>query len=554
MTFVSVDHYLYGTVEGLAASVSCHMVDCVSSMTALNKALIAIPKRAETRQVDELRATFVDSGIAEAMATADHQIAYGRRGTGKTHALRFIEGLAMERGGIAVYVDLRTVGSPEGLFAGQEISLTERTARLLRDLLHQVYDSVLAAVVEDDELLANRSLTNALDALLAAVSRVDVRGAVELEETTKASATDNRRRGLRASGGAAGLQVGARIGRDRSTAQEDQSRVTRSGTEQVALNFTDVAKALRDLADSLGTGRVWLILDEWVSVPTPVQPYLAEFLLRCVLPLQPFTLKIAAIEQQSEFDVVNPKTGDRIGLELGADIMASVDLDEFMVFEQASERARDFFMGLFFKHLKSGLDGDESVPGLNSPRDLIRIGFSDSRAFDELVRAAEGVPRDAINIASKAAMRASDGVITVPHIRAAARAWYQQDKEAALRSRPEAETLLSWIIDDVVRGKRARAFLVNRRDSRSDLLMSLYESRVLHLVRRGYSAQDQPGERYNVFSIDYGAYVDLISTKSGPQGLLVTENGEYVDVPTQDLRAIRRSILDLEAFERNLEE
>ncbi|WP_055553782.1 hypothetical protein [Streptomyces sp. NBRC 110028] len=40
---------------------------------------------------------------------------------------------------------------------------------------------------------------------------------------------------------------------------------------------------------------------------------------------------------------------------------------------------------------------------------------------------------------------------------------------------------------------------------------ALFDARVLHIVRRGYSAQDQPGERFDVWVIDYGAYVDLRS-------------------------------------------
>ncbi len=55
-----------------------------------------------------------------------------------------------------------------------------------------------------------------------------------------------------------------------------------------------------------------------------------------------------------------------------------------------------------------------------------------------------------------------------------------------------------------------------------------------------------------MYVIDYGAYVDLIHTKSEPLGTLslgeYEDGGGYVDVPTQDLRAIRRSILDLEEF------
>ena len=58
--------------------------------------------------------------------------------------------------------------------------------------------------------------------------------------------------------------------------------------------------------------------------------------------------------------------------------------------------------------------------------------------------------------------------------------------------------------------------------------------------------------------IDYGAYVDLINTRNEPESLapfLVSDglpfgmaDGSEVDVPAQDLRAIRRAILDLGQF------
>ncbi|MFD8513490.1 hypothetical protein ACFV27_20895 [Streptomyces antimycoticus] len=49
---------------------------------------------------------------------------------------------------------------------------------------------------------------------------------------------------------------------------------------------------------------------------------------------------------------------------------------------------------------------------------------------------------------------------------------------------------------------------------------TLFDARGLHIVRRGYSARDQPGERFDVWVIDYGAYVDLLHTNYAPQGLL----------------------------------
>jgi len=510
-----------------------------------------IPKRAEQRQADQLRDTFVDSGVSAALEAIDHQVLYGRRGTGKTHALRYVETQVQAGGDVAVYADLRTIGSPDGLFLGGEIPPTERAARLLVDLLAQIHEALLAAALDDDSLLNDAAFVAKLDALLEAITSVRVAGEVEVSFEDEQKDSNKKATGVDL---AIGAQPGGGLRATAEKAQESRGmlRETRRGTERLSLNFSEVARALRELAETLSNRRLWFLLDEWSSIPPEVQPYLGEFLVRCVLPLQRFTVKIAAIEQQTNFRLQR-EDGSTIGIELGADVAANVDLDEFMVFEQNEERARTFFRGLLFKHLTSGVEDDEQVEGLNNEDDLVRLGFTDKRAFDELVRATGGVPRDAINIAAKAALRAGTERVSVPNVRAAARGWFQTDKDAALQSRPEARSLLNWIIDGVIREKRARGCLVNQRSAGATLLLALFDARVLHLVRRGYSAQDEPGERYDVWLIDYGAYVDLIHTKNEPEGFLPLDDGGYVEVPPLDLRAIRRAILDIDEFIRQQE-
>lgn len=517
------------------------------ALSPINKAFNAVPKRAESRQTEQLRDTFVDSGVAGALEAIDHQILYGRRGTGKTHVLRYLETIVNDQGDVAVYADLRTLGSPDGLFLGATMPATERAARLLVDLLGVVHDGLLQAALDKPDLIDDGAFVSKLDALGTAITTVRVVGDVEVFREGEDKATDRDSTDV-AVDTRPTPSIGVRLTAERAAESRQLMRETRQGTERIRLNFRDVARALRELAGTLSSHRVWLLLDEWSSVPTEVQPLLAEFLVRCVLPLQMFTIKIAAIEQQSRFREERPD-GTTIGIELGADVAANLDLDEFMVFEQNEDRARAFFRGLLFKHVTEGVDATERIEGLQRENDLIRLGFTDKRSFDELVRAAEGVPRDAIYIAARAALRAQMNAISVPDVRAAARAWFQTDKEAALRSREQAQRLLNWVIDRVIREKRARGFLVNQKSSGAPLLLALFDARVLHLVRRGYSAQDEPGERYDVYLIDYGAYVDLIRTKNEPLGILPTDEGEgYVDVPTQDLRALRRAILDLDEF------
>jgi hypothetical protein len=265
-----------------------------------------------------------------------------------------------------------------------------------------------------------------------------------------------------------------------------------------------------------------------------------------------FTVKIGAIEQQTVF--LQETLDGKIGIELGADVTANLDLDEFMVFEQNESRAREFYTGLILKHITAGVEERERVSEIRNERDLVRIGFSDARAFDELARAAEGIPRDAINVLAKAAQYAAERKISVPDIRKAAVNWYQTDKAGALRNRDSSLDLLNWIIDNVIRGKKSRGFLVNQKDTTNKRLNTLFDARVLHLVRRGYSAQDQPGERFDVFVIDYGAYADLMNTKNAPTALpsTVDDNEEVSDfeIPIQDLRSLRRAILDLSQYEK----
>ncbi|WP_165906307.1 hypothetical protein [Streptomyces sp. Z26] len=518
-----------------------------TGLSPLNRALNLVPKRAESRQSEQLRDTFVDSGVAVVMESVDHQIIYGRRGTGKTHAFRYLETVLRVNGDVPIYLDLRTVGSPEGLFLGEEVKPTERASRLLVDLLNQFHASLMEAVLEDDDLIADVALISKLDALLDSISTVRVSGEIEV------SNEGERVKGAKSS---LAVRLGFRAPEvDLSAEDSDETRKmtteTRRGTESISLNFSDIARSLRSLFDSLKSRRVWLLLDEWSSAPGEIQPYLGEFLVRCLLPLQGLTVKIAAIEQQTNFRTALPSS-QLIGLELGADIAANVSLDEFMVFEENKERSREFFKSLFFNHLTLGGAPNSPVASISSPQGIVRQGFTDTRAFDELVRAAEGVPRDALNIAAKAAVRAATEKISVHDVRAAGRGWFQSDKEAALRSSEEASRLLNWIIDKVIRERRARGFLVNQRDANNALLLALFDARVLHVVRRGYSAQDEPGERYDVYVIDYGAYVDLMQTRYAPQGVLPIgpedEEPEYVEVPTQDLRAIRRAVLDIESF------
>jgi hypothetical protein len=117
------------------------------------------------------------------------------------------------------------------------------------------------------------------------------------------------------------------------------------------VSFGQLSTALRGLVGALLQRTLWILIDEWSSLPLDLQPFLADLLCRSAFTVSGTTVKIGAIERRSNF-VERGKQGDYIGIELGADTSASVDIDDYLTFEDDRKEVQDFFSNLLFKHAK----------------------------------------------------------------------------------------------------------------------------------------------------------------------------------------------------------
>jgi hypothetical protein len=523
---------------------------------ATNFAFMRLARRSEVLEPAMLAQTFVSAGpLFTLLRSADHQVIYGRRGTGKTHALKYLGQDVESRGDISVYVDLRTVGSSVSMYNDPSLPPSERGTRLLVDTLTFLHDQLVDDVLtlaEEIEFDFTRTL-RLLDSLAESITDVRVEGDVERERRGVARSSNEATAGISAT-----ISSAPSVGASAETRQQDDvesaERVLERGPLRLHVHFGSVFQVLQDFVGAIPAPHVWLLLDEWSAVPFDLQPLLADLLRRCLFPVQGLTVKIGAIEQFSRFRIVNPDNS-YTGLEVGADVAADVDLDEFMVFGNDPDRSQAFFRELLFKHVRSTLiaEGRETEAPANAAQFVSR-GFTQVTAFEELVKAAEGVPRDAINVANLAAQTANERQISVPMVRGAARQWYLRDKEAAVAADPAARDLLHSIQDDVIGSRRARAFFLEQSEGDDPLIASLYNSRVLHVIKRGVATYVDPGVRYDVYAIDYGAYVHLHSTDRTTLGLFevdAEEGTSYVEVPSDDYRSIRRAVLSLEAYRQS---
>ncbi len=465
-----------------------------------NQALMRIPRRAESTDRSTLAMTFVAAGSFSAVLhSTDHQIMYGRRGTGKTHALLYLSDLVEHTGDVVVYLDLRTIGSAEGIYTDSSLTPAVRGTQLLVDTLEAIHEQLLLVAFER-EVGDQNGLLLALDALAEAATAVEVVGEVERETTLGGSAESSVGVELL-------LAPNAKVSATRRRAATAESRLRRTGVERHQVVFGPLSRALKRITNALGSARLWLLLDEWSSVPLDLQPLLADLMRRSVLPTAGVTVKIAAIERRSRFSQPS-SSGDYVGIEVGADAASAVSLDDSMIFDNSRNRAQEFFGQLLYNHASTRLHAMIPQPPVDV-NSFIEATFC-RNTFPELVRAAEGVPRDAINIAALAAQHAHDARIDLPDVRRAARDWYQRDKQTAINTNEPARRVLRLLIDEVVGRRNSRIFLLDQLAARQHTIDELYDARLLHVLRRGIAERKHPGTLYDGFAIDYGCYVGLL--------------------------------------------
>jgi Cdc6-like AAA superfamily ATPase len=106
----------------------------------IGKAVAKMRTRSE-RQTDakKLAEAFVDVGILQQIQSTNHQIIFGRRGTGKTHVLKVYEYGCREENRPVVYIDARTFGS-SSQFLDPSLPMAQRCTAIFRDLLAAIHN------------------------------------------------------------------------------------------------------------------------------------------------------------------------------------------------------------------------------------------------------------------------------------------------------------------------------------------------------------------------------------------------------------------------------
>lgn len=469
---------------------------------AFAQAVLAIQKRAE-KQLDweKLAQTYVMTDLMHRARTTDSQLVLGRRGTGKTHLFRFLADQLGSVGQVAYYIDCTRLGSGYGSLP---LPPEEIAPKYFRSLLDETAERLLDALL---------NMENPPPGI-------------------QDRAFDTLARGFATNNGSSSSQ-----------------------SLRPTFNYGAIARALETVLSDLSIQRFFVILDEWAQIPHSVQPYVAEYLKRSILSVPQISIKILAVSYQCQLSQQTER--GIIGIQRGADIPDVIDFDGYFIYEENPGLVTEFFAQVLYNHVGAELGWDLDVGSEEKSSRVLDL-FTQQPAFTELVRAAEGNCRDFLCIFSKSffegyKQHGGANAISIPHVRSAAASWFDNEKYANVRDEKGPHDALTFIINKVITGYKSRTFMVEASKSRAQVLTRLLNERILHKLSGFYSHRDRAGERYELFCVDYGAYVRFKGTVNEPYQSVMPLTSDLASlndderrymVPLDDKRSIRRIVFD----------
>src|SRR5262249_43490254 len=215
----------------------------------LNSLIVKVARRAENAPADVLRDSFVPvRSLLAHLEAPEHHVLFGRRGTGKTHLLRYLQDRRTAEGALAIYLDLRRIGSPEDLAAAHPDTFPKQATALLMDVVEHIHTGIYEQVLDDRWTDRLGPISDGLDRLADAATKI---------------------------------------------------RVVGETAHHVLLG--PLSSAIQALAQALAPHQLWVLIDEWSALPPDLQPLMAELLRRTFFATSGVVVKISAIHGRSRF-------------------------------------------------------------------------------------------------------------------------------------------------------------------------------------------------------------------------------------------------------------
>lgn len=526
-----------------------HSSDHVSHVESALHKHASLPIRSEKHR--HYRDLYVDVGQVELLKNPDWQVIFGRRGAGKSILLG-----AMKEEYEQELADLRilcVLVSAQDFLVSPEVEVSDKLRaagyfqvflETLTDQLSSSVDRLLGQPRFLESLSGNRKRTVekvedlTLEMLQLGQTGRPVRayGRYRATDELRLESKSANATGVSGDIGLSSQGASAKLAASGSRSRSTDLSVTQTESFETGSvpRYALVRRTLIELLSLLEVQHLNVLIDEWPALDPKAGPMIqsefAELIRRTLGGSERISVKIATNRYQTALS--NRSGSEYRGLELGADIFEAINLDRALL-----ERVElnDFYRRLLFRrllHVEPALTiFDPHSKGDPDPGFLNAI-FASSVAFEELVKGAEGIPRDFL-VAFNDLARYYDYRVR--------RRWSVNTVRSVLREKSvegtldihyqsEANKLLTVLLERS-RITGSRVFLIRQRD-RGRLHVALEEllsKRLIHELSRSRIAT-QVRANCDGYFLDYGLWLDWERARHG-----LDESGELGEVEEGDL-------------------
>ncbi|WP_202842427.1 hypothetical protein [Luteimonas saliphila] len=421
---------------------------------------------------------YVDlGGNLQRFSSAQHQVLFGRRGSGKSCLqVHFLRQAANNRDPLAIYIgvdEIKRLGFPDVLIR----ILLEVFQRLpgAKGKFFGLLKTPQSKIIKDLSVL----LDNPED---ADVSQKDSRGSE------------------------GGLDLAPAVGAPRIGLKASRGRETTTTFKSKKLDHLE--RHLQNYKSAIRTSikgtwpTVFILLDDFYLIKKDLQPHVIDYLHRLLRGTDAY-LKVGTIRHRTQLRV---HEGQTIGVELGQDV-EEISLDK--TFED-------------FEGTNSYLHSMLSEMGNAGHVNMDVAGLFNSDAPRALTLASGGVPRDFLNIfvdAIDLSVRAGKrDRLTPTFIYKSAAQHSYKSKLANIQEEAgyDAEKLGRVYADLVafcLKDKKKTAFLISIEDARQhpdqhELLQQLMDFKLLHVISQNTSAASGRQGRYVAYTLDFSIFME----------------------------------------------
>lgn len=424
---------------------------------------------------------YVDvGGNLERLAAPQHQVVFGRRGSGKSCLLVHYLESSSDGGLKPVYIladEFKRLTYPDVLI------------RLLIELLQGVptkgsWWKRFLGIPRPTEKYAKQ-----------------LRDLLDLAE--EADVTEGQRSARTSDFEGAGEVGGARM-RARDGVSEERSRSSSFRERKIDTlerHLRDYKLALQASLKGWGCDSLAVLVDDFYLFPRDRQPDIVDYLHRLVRDTNLY-LKVATIRHRTSLLRNNPQT---VGVELGQDV-EELSLDRTL---ENLEATQDFLADMLRRLAEKA--GVAEIDGCFNPN-----------AMQALTLVSGGVPRDFLNIF----VNAVDAARTVNRMRwltpttvykGAGRLSYKQKltnlREDAGVDVAGLERVFVDLLRFCLRETRKTAFLVSQEEAQSsrrehDLIHQLMDFKLVHVVEPDTSAASGRPGRYEAYTLDFALFTE----------------------------------------------